>query len=55
MKHLENATDDEARALYATVRNSGMQEEAKKGLLLKMYDVIQARAATEPKAHKEKK
>jgi len=45
MKHLEGATDEEARALYATVRNSGMQEAAKVGLLKQMFDVIQARAA----------
>ncbi len=44
MKHLENAKDDvEARALYATVRNSGMQQGPKDALLKQMYAVIQAR------------
>ncbi len=50
MKHLEGATDTEARALYATVRNSGMQQEAKDGLLKQMHAVIQARMAATPVA-----
>ncbi len=55
MKHLESATEPEARALYATVRNSGMQEQAKLGLLKQMFDAIQARAAvTETKKDKKK-
>ena len=43
MKHLENATDEEARTLYATVRNSGMQQGPKDDLLRQMAAVIQAR------------
>ena len=55
MKHLESATEPEARALYATVRNSGMQEQAKLGLLKQMFEAIQARAAvTETKKDKKK-
>ncbi len=57
MKHLESASDDEARALYATVRNSGMQQAAKDNLLRDMAQVIQDRIkSTEAqKATKEKK
>lgn len=44
LEQLEGATDTEARTLYATVRNSGMQEPAKNELLLKMAAMIQARA-----------
>jgi hypothetical protein len=55
MKHLEKATDEEARALYATVRNSGMQQAAKDGLLKQMYDVIQARMAKQTEEPKGKK
>lgn len=58
MKHLESAKDDtEARALYATVRNSGMQQGPKDALLKQMYAVIQARmakAAEEPAKGKKK-
>lgn len=46
MKHLEGATDEEARTLYATVRNSGMQTEAKNGLLTQMAAVISKRMNT---------
>ena len=53
MKHLDGATNEEARALYATVRNSGMQQGPKDDLLRQMAAVIQARIATEaPKAKK---
>lgn len=56
MKHLETATDEEARTLYATVRNSGMQQAAKDDLLRQMAVVIQARVnATATEATKEKK
>ncbi len=57
MKHLDSATDEEARALYATVRNSGMQQAAKDDLLRQMAVVIQARinAVTATEATKEKK
>ncbi len=41
MGHLARATDVEARALYATVRNSGMQQPAKDDLLRRMADFIQ--------------
>lgn len=44
MAQLEGSTDTEARTLYATVRNSGMQQPAKDELLLKMAAAIQARA-----------
>lgn len=44
LAQLEGATDTEARTLYATVRNSGMQQPAKDELLLKMAALIQARA-----------
>lgn len=44
MTHLAKATDDEARALYATVRNSSMQQPAKDSLLRQMAAVILARA-----------
>ena len=43
MKHLDGATDEEARTLYATVRNSGMAQAAKDDLLRQMAAVIQAR------------
>lgn len=43
MKHLENATDEEARALYATVRNSSMTQPSKNLLLTKMATVITSR------------
>jgi hypothetical protein len=49
MKQLEGATDEEARMLYATVRNSGMHEVAKTGLLKQMFTVIQARTKKESK------
>ena len=44
LAQLEGSTDTEARTLYATVRNSGMQQPAKDELLLKMAALIQARA-----------
>ena len=44
LESLEGSTDTEARTLYATVRNSGMQQPAKDELLLKMAGLIQARA-----------
>ena len=43
MAKLEAANDVDARSLYATVRNSGMQQPAKDELLLKMAASIQAR------------
>jgi hypothetical protein len=56
MKHLETATDEEARMLYATVRNSGMPNDVKNGLLNQMAAVIQARINTPAgEATKEKK
>ena len=56
MKHLETATDEEARTLYATVRNSVMQDGPKNQLLRDMYAVIQARTAkTETTEKKGKK
>lgn len=51
MKHLEKAGDTEARTLYATVRNSGMQQPAKDNLLRAMAAKIQARA-TDTKGNK---
>ncbi len=47
MKQLLGASDEEARVLYATVRNSSIGEPAKAELLKKMYDHIQARVKTE--------
>ncbi len=57
---LDTASDAEARMLYATVSNSGMQAAAKNGLLRQMGDIIKARMAktedkTPAKAVKEKK
>jgi len=43
MTALEGSTDTEARALYATVRNSGMNQGPKDDLLRQMAAVIQAR------------
>ncbi len=57
MKHLDSATDEEARTLYATVRNSGMAQEAKDNLLRQMAAVISKRMntpATEAKKEKKK-
>jgi hypothetical protein len=54
MSHLEKATDEEARALYATVRNSGMQQAAKDALLKQMHVAIQAKMA-KTEAGKDKK
>ncbi len=55
MKHLESATDEEARTLYATVRNSGMQQVAKDDLLRQMAVVIQARISAPVEADKKRK
>ena len=43
---LNTATDEEARKLYAEVRNSCMAEPHKTGLLKQMYENIQARTET---------
>ena len=47
MKHLSGASDAEARVLYATVRNSGMRQDAKDDLLRQMAAVILARTTEE--------
>ncbi len=46
LKHLDSATDEEARTLYATVRNSGMAQEAKDNLLRRMAEIISKRMNT---------
>lgn len=53
MAQLATSTDVEARALYATVRNSGMTQPHKDQLLHQMYEQIQSRSnATATKGKK---
>lgn len=40
LSQLKSASEEEARVLYATVRNSGMQEPAKSKLLFQMAEII---------------
>lgn len=48
MIKLQSCTDEEARALYSQVFNSGITEPSKGTLLKQMYDSIQARVKATP-------
>lgn len=52
MAQLAKCTGVEARALYAEVRNSGIQQPTKDSLLQQMYEFIQSRNATVTKGKK---